>query len=47
LKLLIQAVGSALFQLAKGVNRQGHFGYGFRIEQWEKNGFLFTKIGNL
>jgi hypothetical protein len=47
LQFLIQALCDlALFQLAKGDCRQGYIGYKFRIEQWEKNGFLFTKIGN-
>jgi hypothetical protein len=48
LQFLIQALWDlALFQLAKGDCWQGNIGYKFRIEQWEKNGFLFTKIGNL
>jgi hypothetical protein len=48
LQFLIQALWDlALFQLVKGDCRQGHIGYKFRIEQREKHGSLFTKIGNL
>jgi hypothetical protein len=48
LQFLVQALwGLALFQLANGDCRQGHIGYKFGIEQWEKDGFVFTKMGNL
>jgi hypothetical protein len=48
LQFLIQTLWDlALFQLAKGDCRQGHIGYNFKIEQWDKNGFLSTQIGKL
>jgi hypothetical protein len=48
LQFLIQAFWDlALFQLEKGDYRQRRIGYKFRIEQWEKNDFLFTKTGKI
>jgi hypothetical protein len=48
LKFLIQALGEvAQFQLVKGDFPQKNIAYINSVEQLKKNGFSFTKIGNL